>query len=277
MKNGVIRLYSFSISDWTPSEKTGSPPIPEPMSTPTLCLSTWSLGGIEAIDQPDSTLPIQELVVVRVHIVSKQRDESHSLLRIGLALWSRIGGRRRHGTAFLARPRSGDRSKARNFQGKAHALHEELTDLAASAGPVEFNSNLSIVLYADPKLRARNIRISSFDDKVKKLMLDVTYRRDGVGLSAPQVGVNARLMVFNPEGERGKGKEDRYRSELKAQDINGKKFGTAFRGWTAGIFRHEYDHLEVAVVFVRTGCPLHRPDDSKITELKWTRTFGTFA
>ncbi|EFJ27399.1 hypothetical protein SELMODRAFT_96122, partial [Selaginella moellendorffii] len=137
----------------------------------------------------------------------------------------------------------------------------------------EFNSNLSIVLYADPKLRARNIRISSFDDKVKKLMLDVTYRRDGVGLSAPQVGVNARLMVFNPEGERGKGKEyvfvnpmivkfgkerearfsfiacvfvsrDRYRSELKAQDINGKKFGTAFRGWTAGIFRHEYDHLE---------------------------------
>ncbi|XP_024527317.1 peptide deformylase 1B, chloroplastic/mitochondrial [Selaginella moellendorffii] len=146
------------------------------------------------------------------------------------------------------------------------------------AGPVEFNSNLSIVLYADPKLRARNIRISSFDDKVKKLMLDVTYRRDGVGLSAPQVGVNARLMVFNPEGERGKGKEyvfvnpmivkfgkereadtlegclpfyacvfvsrDRYRSELKAQDINGKKFGTAFRGWTAGIFRHEYDHLE---------------------------------
>ncbi|EFJ32394.1 hypothetical protein SELMODRAFT_407845 [Selaginella moellendorffii] len=87
---------------------------------------------------------------------------------------------------------------------------------------------------------ARNIRINSFDDNVKKLMLDVTYRRDGIGLLTPQLGVNARLMVFNPEGERGKGKRDRYRSELKSQDINGKKYGS----WTARIFRHEYDHLE---------------------------------
>ena len=29
----------------------------------------------------------------------------------------------------------------------------------------------------------------------------------GVGLAAPQVGVNVRLMVYNPEGEKGKGKE----------------------------------------------------------------------
>ncbi|EFJ32763.1 hypothetical protein SELMODRAFT_85358, partial [Selaginella moellendorffii] len=149
-----------------------------------------------------------------------------------------------------------------------------------AAGPVEFDSNLSIVLYPDPKLRARNIRINSFDDNLKKLvdeMLDVMYRTDGVGLSAPQVGVNARLMVFNPEGERGKGKEyvfvnpmivkfgkereaDRegclsfYSAQadverpisirVEAQDINGKKFGTTFRGWTARIFQHEYDHLE---------------------------------
>ena len=32
-------------------------------------------------------------------------------------------------------------------------------------------------------------------------------RTDGVGLSAPQVGVNVQLMVFNPEGEKGKGEE----------------------------------------------------------------------
>ncbi|EFJ32398.1 hypothetical protein SELMODRAFT_407854 [Selaginella moellendorffii] len=56
------------------------------------------------------------------------------------------------------------------------------------AGPVDINSNLSFVLYPDPKLRARNIRINSFDDNVKKLMLDVTYRRDGVGLSTPRLG-----------------------------------------------------------------------------------------
>lgn len=33
------------------------------------------------------------------------------------------------------------------------------------------------------------------------------HRTDGVGLSAPQVGVNVRLMVFNPAGERGEGEE----------------------------------------------------------------------
>ena len=30
---------------------------------------------------------------------------------------------------------------------------------------------------------------------------------DGVGLAAPQVGVNVRLMVFNPAGARGEGEE----------------------------------------------------------------------
>lgn len=32
-------------------------------------------------------------------------------------------------------------------------------------------------------------------------------RTDGIGLSAPQVGVNVQLLVFNPIGERGKGEE----------------------------------------------------------------------
>lgn len=32
-------------------------------------------------------------------------------------------------------------------------------------------------------------------------------RTDGVGLAAPQVGVNVRLMVYNPTGERGQGEE----------------------------------------------------------------------
>ena len=32
-------------------------------------------------------------------------------------------------------------------------------------------------------------------------------RDEGVGLAAPQVGVNVRMMVYNPEGEKGKGRE----------------------------------------------------------------------
>ena len=35
----------------------------------------------------------------------------------------------------------------------------------------------------------------------------ILHRTDGIGLSAPQVGVNVQLMVFNPAGERGEGEE----------------------------------------------------------------------
>lgn len=37
--------------------------------------------------------------------------------------------------------------------------------------------------------------------------LPFSDRTDGVGLSAPQVGINVQLMVFNPVGERGEGEE----------------------------------------------------------------------
>ena len=37
--------------------------------------------------------------------------------------------------------------------------------------------------------------------------INFARRTDGVGLAAPQVGVNKRLMVYNPEGVRGRGVE----------------------------------------------------------------------
>ena len=97
---------------------------------------------------------------------------------------------------------------------------------------INFNrkrTRLAIVLYPDPRLRAPNEDITVFDAALKLLageMFDVMYRRvccrasalpladahragrtDGVGLAAPQVGVNKRLMVYNEEGVRGRGKE----------------------------------------------------------------------
>lgn len=50
-------------------------------------------------------------------------------------------------------------------------------------------------------------------------------RDDGVGLAAPQVGVNVRLMVFNAEGVRGSGEElllanPRIISSGKGQDVD---------------------------------------------------------
>ncbi|XP_028216244.1 peptide deformylase 1B, chloroplastic/mitochondrial-like isoform X2 [Glycine soja] len=83
-------------------------------------------------------------------------------------------------------------------------------DLVASPGDFEFAQPLKIVEYPDPRLRARNKRIVAFDDSLKKLvheMFDVMYKTDGIGLSAPQLGINVQLMVFNPVGERGEGEE----------------------------------------------------------------------
>ncbi|KAH1193316.1 Peptide deformylase 1B, chloroplastic [Glycine max] len=83
-------------------------------------------------------------------------------------------------------------------------------DLVASPGDFEFVLPLKIVEYPDPRLRARNKRIVAFDDSLKKLvheMFDVMYKTDGIGLSAPQLGINVQLMVFNPVGEHGEGEE----------------------------------------------------------------------
>lgn len=87
---------------------------------------------------------------------------------------------------------------------------EDLDNESKSGGPVTFDTPLEIVLYPHPTLRAENRPVGVFDDRLRQLaaeMFDLMYKTDGVGLAAPQVGVNVRMMVFNPEGEIGKGKE----------------------------------------------------------------------
>jgi len=147
--------------------------------------------------------------------------------------------------------------------------------------PLEFTGKLKVLLYPDPRLRAENVRITTFDDKLVKLakeMFKVMYATEGVGLSAPQVGVNVRLMVFNEEGVPGRGKEyvlvnpeivelsnntevgeegclsfpklyapvERSTAvKVKAQDIKGRDITLELKDpWVARIFQHEYDHLD---------------------------------
>lgn len=60
---------------------------------------------------------------------------------------------------------------------------------------------LRIIKYPDPRLRAANEEITEFGPELQQLaknMLKLMYAANGVGLAAPQVGVNKRLMVFNP-------------------------------------------------------------------------------
>ncbi|XP_030469982.2 peptide deformylase 1B, chloroplastic/mitochondrial [Syzygium oleosum] len=157
-------------------------------------------------------------------------------------------------------------------------------DDLASVDDLQFEAPLKIVEYPDPVLRAKNKRIGTFDDNLKKLadeMFDVMYNTDGIGLSAPQVGINVQLMVFNPVGERGEGEEivlvnprvikyskktvpfnegclsfpgiyaDVQRPEavkIDALDISGARFTVSLSGLPARVFQHEFDHLQ-GIVF----------------------------
>jgi peptide deformylase len=62
-------------------------------------------------------------------------------------------------------------------------------------------AGLRVLRYPDPRLRLPNEEIAEFGPELQKLakdMFKLMYASNGVGLAAPQVGVNKRLMVFNP-------------------------------------------------------------------------------
>ncbi|KAI3463014.1 hypothetical protein Pfo_019677 [Paulownia fortunei] len=160
-------------------------------------------------------------------------------------------------------------------------------EAVASPADLQFEGPLKVVEYPDPILRAKNKRVNTFDESLKKLvdeMFDVMYRTDGIGLSAPQVGINVQLMVFNPVGERGEGEEivlvnpriNRYSRKIvpfnegclsfpgiyadverpdslkvDAQDITGARFEVNLTGLPARVFQHEYDHLQGILFFDR--------------------------
>lgn len=149
-------------------------------------------------------------------------------------------------------------------------------------GAVE-GTSLRVLKYPHPLLREKNETISAeeLDPEIKRIakeMLLVMYASNGVGLAAPQVGVNKRLMVFNPEGDSkawvqevvlvnptivasskskdvemegclsfpgmsGKVKRPEW-VKVEATRLNGKKFKVKYEGWKARIFQHEYDHLD---------------------------------
>ncbi|PAN29521.1 hypothetical protein GQ55_5G229900 [Panicum hallii var. hallii] len=157
----------------------------------------------------------------------------------------------------------------------------------ATAADLRFEPPLEVVKYPDPILRARNKRINTFDANLRALadeMFDVMYKTDGIGLSAPQVGVNVQLMVFNPAGVKGEGEEIVlvnpvvYKSgkrslvfeegclsfpgiyanvvrpesvKIEAQDVTGAKIKVKLSGLPARVFQHEFDHLLGILFFDR--------------------------
>jgi len=139
--------------------------------------------------------------------------------------------------------------------------------------------DLSIRIFPDPILEQKCEEIDNIDDKLIKLAQDMIKSMkdaEGVGLSAPQVGILKRIFVcrdFSDENEeaflilinpqiidfegRVESKEGclsipgfydyvyRYeRISMKALDINGKEQKFNSNGQQSIVFQHESDHLD---------------------------------
>ena len=157
-------------------------------------------------------------------------------------------------------------------------------------GVVE-GTDLRVLKYPHPSLRAENAEITPEELKngsiaqIAKEMFLVMYAAEGVGLAAPQVGVNKKLMVYNESGDRTKwldeivmvnpcivdfsegtdvekegclsfpdmnGEVERSKwIKVEAWNLKGKKLKRKFTGWEARIFQHEYDHLDGTVYIDR--------------------------
>ena len=93
--------------------------------------------------------------------------------------------------------------------GRKGGFMSELAELqeegpAAGGTKVEFVLPLAIQMYPHTKLRDENKLVGVFDEELARLaeaMFKIMYETDGVGLAAPQVGVNYRMMVYNEAGE----------------------------------------------------------------------------
>ncbi|KAF6001635.1 peptide deformylase [Cyanidiococcus yangmingshanensis] len=162
--------------------------------------------------------------------------------------------------------------------------------------------DLRIVRYPHRQLRAPNEPVTVFDDALAKLVRDMfklMYASRGVGLAAPQVGVNKRLMVFNPKGdsrswltevalvnpriiERSETTDEALEGclsfpgisgeversiwiKVEAEKPNGRRFRVKYTGWTARIFQHEYDHLD-GILFIDRMKPAVREQNRAALE-----------
>jgi peptide deformylase len=171
-------------------------------------------------------------------------------------------------------------------------------------------TDLRILEYPDPRLRASNTDVTSFKDyKLKKLvkeMFKVMYASRGVGLAAPQVGINQRLMVFNPTGDSTEASSEvvlcnpeitevseptevevegclsfpgftadvRRHSAIKVryQNMKGKWLEETLVDWEARIFQHEYDHLTSTLYIDRLDASERARVQENLVEL--TDKFG---
>ncbi len=137
-------------------------------------------------------------------------------------------------------------------------------------------SGYAIRLFGDPVLKQRAAEVTSVDGSLLRLVDDMVvtmYEAPGVGLAAPQVGVQKRLFVYdlhdglgartilNPEisDERGEWEYEEgclsvpglyfpivrpKEVHLTGYDLDGNEVSIEADEFEARVFQHELDHLD---------------------------------
>lgn len=145
-----------------------------------------------------------------------------------------------------------------------------------------------ILKYGAPELERDSLEVKEFDDELRQLaldMLETMYAAPGVGLAAPQVGVNLRLIVVDPTaGEEqghqtilanpevlerdGRQKEEEgclsfpsitatvdrpERVRVRGNDLKGNEVELQAEGLLARAICHEIDHLDGVLLIDRVS------------------------
>lgn len=169
---------------------------------------------------------------------------------------------------------------------------------------------LPICITGEPVLHSPAAPVGAITAEVRTLvadMIETMKAAPGVGLAAPQVGVDARIFVYDwvdESGERhhgtaidpellvsppplGEADEDEdsegclsvpgerfplRRSEhalLRATDLEGRRFELEAEGWLARILQHEYDHLQGILYVDRLAHPHGKAALKAIKRQSW--------
>jgi peptide deformylase len=145
-----------------------------------------------------------------------------------------------------------------------------------------------IVKFGSPELDTRSKEIEAFDESLVELskdMIETMYAAPGVGLAAPQIGLNIRLMVIditvgedpnqvivmaNPEFVEQEGEQREEEGclsvpgysgvvarpawvKVKGQDLKGNEVLREGTGLLARAFCHEIEHLDGKLFLERLG------------------------
>lgn len=148
-----------------------------------------------------------------------------------------------------------------------------------------------VLVWPDERLTMPCVDVKDFDDELEKLVADLFVTmtvREGIGLAAPQIGINKNLFVIRIETSKpmvfinpvittlNKDKEQfeweegclsvpghfekRKRPKnivVNFQDVKGEEHSMQFSGLYAFAIQHEYDHLQ-GVCFVDGGSMFKR-------------------